>query len=313
MPSHPILLVGSVALDDVTTPFGEVRGAFGGSASYFALAARQFAPVRLVAVVGTDFPAEHRLLLEERGVDIRGLEVADGACFRWGGRYGDDLNSRETLYTHLNVFADFHPKVPAVFRDSPYVFLGNIHPALQAEVLAQVQAPRLVALDTMNLWIDTAHRELLEVLRRVDLLVVNDAEARQLTGEKNLVRAGRRLRDLGPSIVVVKKGEHGAALFSAGSEFATVAVPLEDVVDPTGAGDSFAGGLLGYLAATGDSSDAALRRAVTYGSVLASFTVQGFGISRLMTVRHEEIAARFATLRDLTQIEAGGALPGLDP
>jgi sugar/nucleoside kinase (ribokinase family) len=308
MPAQPILLVGSVALDDVSTPFGEVHGAFGGSASYFALAARFFAPVRLVAVVGSDFPPEHRRLLEERQVDTRGLEVAAGPCFRWGGRYGDDLNTRETLFTHLNVFADFHPKVPAAFRDSPYVFLGNIHPALQAEVLAQVHSPRLVTLDTMNLWIDTALEELLQVLRQVDLAVVNDSEARQLTGERNLVRAGRRLLELGPRIVVVKKGEHGAALFSAGGEFATAAVPLEDVVDPTGAGDSFAGGLVGQLAATDDRSDAALRRAVAYGSVLASFTVQGFGVSRLAEVRAAEIAARYELLRGLTHLEPGGAL-----
>lgn len=311
MNPQPILLVGSVALDDISTPFGEVRDAFGGSASYFALAASLFAPVRLVAVVGKDFPDEHRAFLEARKVDTRGLEIADGACFRWGGRYGDDLNSRETLFTHLNVFADFHPKVPAAFRDSPYVFLGNIHPALQAEVLAQVEKPRLVALDTMNLWIESAREELLRVVSQVDLLVLNDAEARQLTGESNLVRAGRRLLRLGPRTIVVKKGEHGAALFSAGGEFATAAVPLEDVVDPTGAGDSFAGGLLGYLAATGDHSEGALRRAVAYGSVLASFTVQGFGIARLATVRAEEIAARCAELRNLTQLEPGPAPPGV--
>jgi sugar/nucleoside kinase (ribokinase family) len=303
---HPILLVGSVALDDVHTPFGEVRGAFGGSASYFALAARFFAPVRLVAVVGTDFPAEHLALLRERDVDTRGLEVVAGNCFRWGGRYGEDLNTRETLFTHLNVFEHFHPKVPPEYHDSPYVFLGNIHPSLQAEVLRQVRAPRLVALDTMNLWIDTARTELLDVLQKVHLLVVNDQEVRQLAGEPDLVRAGRALLRLGPRTVVVKKGEHGAAMFSAAGEFAIPALPLDDVHDPTGAGDSFAGGLVGYLAATGETAGGALRRAIAYGSVLASFTVQDFGVARLRTVRDSEIEARFEQLRLLTHIEPGG-------
>jgi sugar/nucleoside kinase (ribokinase family) len=304
VPAHPILLVGSVALDELHTPAGSVRDAFGGSASYFALAARFFAPVRLVAVVGHDFPAAHRALLESGGVDLHGLEVADGPCFRWGGRYGADLNHRETLFTHLGVFEHFHPKVPAAWRDSPFVFLGNIHPALQAEVLDQVRAPQLVALDTMNLWIETARGELEAVLRRVDLLIVNDGEARQLTGETNLVRAGRRLLELGPRSAVIKKGEHGAALFAAGASFAVPAVPLEHVVDPTGAGDSFAGGLVGALAAHGDLADGALRRAMACGSVLASFTVEDFGMRRLQAVQHDDIAARFAALGQLTHFDA---------
>lgn len=311
--AQPILLVGSVALDDVETPFGAVREAFGGSATFFALAARYFAPVRLVAVVGTDFPAEYRDLLESYRVDTRGLEVAPGRCFRWGGRYGFDLNTRETLFTELNVFENFHPKVPPEFRDSPFVFLGNIHPDLQAEVLRQVQAPRLVALDTMNLWIDTAREALLRVLPSVHLLILNDAEARQLAGEANLVRAGRRLLDLGPRTVVVKKGEHGAAMFTREGTFATAAVPLEEVFDPTGAGDSFAGGLVGTLAASGDLSDAGLRRAIAYGSVLASFTVQAFGIERLRGVRPADIAQRFEQLRHLTHLDAGGAFPFAAP
>jgi sugar/nucleoside kinase (ribokinase family) len=301
--AQPILLVGSVALDDVRTPFGAVQEAFGGSASYFALAARCFAPVRLVAIVGTDFPAAHLELLRERDIDTRGLEIVDGKCFRWGGRYGDDLNSRETLFTHLNVFEHFHPKVPPAYRDSPFVFLGNIHPSLQAEVLRQVQAPRLVALDTMNLWIETARQELLDVLRSVHLLVVNDQEARQLTENSNLVQAARRLLEFGPRMVVVKKGEHGAAYFSAEGEFAVPALPLDDVRDPTGAGDSFAGGLLGHLAASGEVSQAAMRRAMVYGSVLASFTVQDFGVAGLCGVSAEQIAARYEQLRLLTQIE----------
>jgi sugar/nucleoside kinase (ribokinase family) len=305
---HPILLVGSIALDDVSTPFGTARGVFGGSAAYFALAARFFAPVRLVAVVGTDFPPEHLQLLRSTGVDTRGLEVVEGKTFRWGGAYAVDLNSRETLFTHLNVFENFHPKVPAEYRDSPFVFLGNIHPSLQAEVLSQVRSPRLVVLDTMNLWINTAREALLEVLRAVDVLVVNDEEARMLAGETHAVRAARRLLELGPRVVVVKKGEHGAAMFGGERDFAIAALPLESVLDPTGAGDSFAGGLVGALAATGETSSAALRRAIVYGSVLASFTVEDFGPGRLVAVRPADIAARYEQLRHLTHIEAAPPL-----
>jgi sugar/nucleoside kinase (ribokinase family) len=303
--AHPILVVGSVALDDVRTPFGEVHEAFGGSASYFSLAARFFAPVRLVAVVGDDFPVEHRRLLDSCGIDTRGLEVAPGACFRWGGEYGTDLNSRRTLFTHLNVFERFHPKVPPEYRDSPVVFLGNIHPELQAEVLRQVERPALVALDTMNLWIETARPALLSVLGSVDLLIVNDAEARQLAEEPNLVRAGRRLLGLGPRTVVIKKGEHGAAMFTEHGCFVSAALPLEDVYDPTGAGDSFAGGLVGYLAAAGERTEAALRRGIAFGTVLASFTVQDFGVQRLRSVVPDDIAARFEQLRHLTHFDAG--------
>lgn len=304
MTAQPILLVGSVALDELHTPAGSLHDAFGGSASYFALAARFFAPVRLVAVVGSDFPPAHRQLLETAGVDLRGLEVAEGPCFRWGGRYGEDLNTRETLFTNLGVFEHFHPKVPEGYRQSPFVFLGNIHPSLQKEVLAQIDSPRLVALDTMNLWIETARAELLDVLRSVDLLVVNDGEARQLTGESNVVRAGRRLLELGPKTIVIKKGEHGAALFASGGTFAVPAVPLEHVVDPTGAGDSFAGGLIGSLAVSGDLGDAALRRAIACGSVLASFTVQDFGVARLQSVTRHELAARYEELRHLTHFDS---------
>ena len=313
MTVQSILVVGSVALDDVRTPFGAVHEAFGGSASYFALAARFFAPVRLVAVVGRDFPPEHLRLLGDRGVDTRGLEVADGLCFRWGGEYGFDLNNRKTLFTHLNVFEHFHPKVPVEFRGTPVVFLGNIHPALQAEVLAQVESPVLVALDTMNLWIETARETLLEVLRRVDLLIVNDAEARQLAAEPNLVRAGRSLLRLGPRIIVIKKGEHGATMFSEKGSFATPAVPLEDVFDPTGAGDSFAGGLVGYLAATGDFSEASLRRGIAFGTVLASFTVQDFGVRSLCSVHAAEITACYERLRHLAHFDAAGPLPASGP
>ncbi|UCE01456.1 MAG: bifunctional hydroxymethylpyrimidine kinase/phosphomethylpyrimidine kinase [Candidatus Latescibacterota bacterium] len=301
MSAPPILVVGSVALDDIRTPFGEVSEAFGGSAAYFSLAARVFAPVRMVAVVGNDLPAEHLDDLQAQGVDTRGVEVADGLTFRWGGEYGYDLNARKTLFTHLNVFESFHPSVPAAFRRSPYVFLGNIHPALQAEVLEQVEDPVLVALDTMNLWIETARSELLQVLGSVDLLILNDSEARELAGEPNLVRAGRGLLELGPSCVVIKKGEHGALMLGESSMFCSPAVPLEQVCDPTGAGDAFAGGLVGHLAASGDLSDDAMRRAIAYGTVLASYTVEDFGVAGLRDVERADIEKRYRELRLLTQ------------
>jgi len=300
---QPILVVGSVALDSIRTPFGEAQNAFGGSATYFSLAARYFSPVRLVAVVGGDFPAEHRDLLAERDIDIRGLEVADGATFRWGGVYGSDLNSRETLFTHLNVFEHFHPKVPQEFRSTPYVFLGNIHPTLQLEVLDQIEEPRLVALDTMNLWIETARADLERVLRSVDLFILNDSEARDLAGTANLVTAGKRLLQFGPHTVIIKKGEHGALMITEDAMFCTAAMPLEDVCDPTGAGDAFAGGVLGYLASRDATSPAAMRHAIAFGTVIASFVVQGFGIERIRNLQHHELDARFERLRHLTHFE----------
>jgi sugar/nucleoside kinase (ribokinase family) len=302
--SSPVLVVGSVALDDIHTPSGEVRAAEGASASYFALAARHFAPVRIVAVVGSDFPSEHRALMEACDIDTRGLEVAAGETFRWGGRYADDLNDRTTLFTHLNVFEGFHPNIPEALRNTPYVFLGNIHPALQAEVLRQVQKPRLVALDTMNLWIDTARSELLDVLPSVDVLVLNDGEARQLANDSNLLRAAQRLLGLGPATVVVKKGEHGAMMLTAKTTFCVPAMPLEKVQDPTGAGDAFAGGFLGHLARRGEHDEEDLRCAVGYGTVVASYTVEAFGVRGLYDVDAAGIEARFAELRNLTQFGA---------
>jgi sugar/nucleoside kinase (ribokinase family) len=306
--ASPILVVGSLALDDIRTPFGEVHETFGGSAAYFALAARFFAPVRMVAVVGTDLPERHLRLVRERGIDTQGVTVVEGATFRWGGEYGYDLNARRTLFTQLNVFESFHPQIPAAFRGSPYVFLGNIHPALQAEVLRQVERPLLVALDTMYLWIETAGPELLEVLGAVDLLVLNDGEARELAGEPNLLRAGRRLLELGPRTVVIKKGEHGALMLNGTSLFSSPAVPLEQVCDPTGAGDAFAGGLLGHLAATGEHSDEALRRAIAFGTVLASFSVQDFGVQGLCDIGYTDIEARYDELRLLTHFGVGERL-----
>lgn len=308
MTARPILVVGSIALDDIRTPFGSVHETFGGSAAYFALAARFFAPVRVVAVVGRDLPPDHLQLLAERGVDTTGIEVADGATFRWGGEYGHDLNARTTLFTHLNVFETFHPRIPPAFRAAPYVFLGNIHPRLQADVLRQVQNPALVALDSMNLWIETAAAELVAVLPNVDLLVLSDSEARQLSGEPNLVRAGSRLRQLGPSTVVIKKGEHGAMMLAGDGIFSSPAVPLEQVLDPTGAGDAFAGGMVGHLAATGDHSHEGLRRAIAFGTVLASFAVQGFGVGGLVDITPAEIEARYDELRLLTHFGAAERL-----
>lgn len=306
---HAILVVGSVALDDIRTPFGAVQGAFGGSATFFALAARYFAPVRMVAIVGDDLDRGHLEMLRQRGIDTSGVEVVRGRTFRWGGAYGFDLNVRETLFTRLNVFEGFHPHVPAAFRDSPFVFLGNIHPQLQAEVLQQVTKPRFVALDTMNLWIESARQALLDVLRAVDLFVVNDSEARELAGEANLVRAGRRLLGLGPRTVVIKKGEHGALMLRDGSMFASPAVPLEDVRDPTGAGDAFAGGVLGCLAALDAPEELALREAIAYGTVTASFAVQGFGIQGLCDVTRADIEARVRSLRLLTQFADTDSMP----
>ena len=306
--AHPILVVGSVALDDIRTPFGAVHESFGGSAVFFALAARYFAPVRMVAIVGQDLDGGHLQALQARGIDTSGIEVVPGRTFRWGGAYGFDLNARETLFTQLNVFEGFHPRVPAAFRTSPFVFLGNIHPELQAEVLRQVETPQFVALDTMNLWIESARQPLLDVLRGVDLFILNDSEARELAGEANLVRAGRRLLELGPRTVVIKKGEHGALMLRDGSMFASPAVPLDDVRDPTGAGDAFAGGLLGRLAMLDAPEDMALREAIVYGTVMASFTVQDFGIRGLCDVDADAIAARIRSLRLLTQFGSSDSL-----
>ncbi len=292
-----LLVVGSVALDSLETPFGRREDVLGGSASYFSACASFFGPTRVVAVVGEDFPEEHLGFLASRGVDLAGLARKAGKTFRWRGRYEFDLNTAHTLETQLNVFAAFQPRLPDPYRDSDYVFLGNIDPDLQRAVLDQVRAPRLVACDTMNFWIDSKRESLLATLRRVDLLFVNDAEARQLAGEHNVVKAARRILSFGPRAVVVKRGEYGALFFSGDEVFAASAVPLADVFDPTGAGDSFAGGFMGYLARVRREDLAAMRRAIVLGSVLASFTVEQFGLDRLRTLAPEEIRARYAEAR----------------
>jgi sugar/nucleoside kinase (ribokinase family) len=297
---HPTLIVGSVAFDTLHIA-GECHAkVLGGSATYAAIAATHFGPVQLVGVVGRDFPDTATRMLKERGVDLAGLEVTDGETFHWEGKYSDDLGSRETLRTDLNVFADFRPKIPSTFRSTPFVLLGNIDPTLQMEVLDQITQPKLVLADTMNLWIDIRRSELCELCKQIDLLVLNDEEARQLTGKKNLVVAARALHDLGPKTVIIKKGEHGALLLQGPDVFSLPALPLSDVADPTGAGDTFAGALMGFIARSGDISSANLRRAVVYGSVLASFCVQGVSTSRISTATANDVSARYSEFQRLT-------------
>jgi sugar/nucleoside kinase (ribokinase family) len=301
MSAAGIAVVGSVAFDTIETPLGRAEEVLGGSATHFAVAASYFAPVHLVAVVGEDFPEAERDYLASRGIDLAGLEVRPGRTFRWTGRYHEDMNVRDTLDLQLNVFADFRPALSETIRRAPIVFLANIDPRLQDTVLEQFDDPTLVACDTMNHWIDSAREPLEALLPRVDLLVVNDEEARQLSGEQNIARAARRILELGPRSVLVKRGEYGAILFSPESVFAVPAYPLEDVFDPTGAGDTFAGGLVGYLAATGERSEGGLRRAIVYGSVLASYVVEDFGGQRLRTLTRDDIDRRYRQFVALTE------------
>jgi len=296
-----LLVVGSVALDSVETPFGRADNVLGGSATFFSAAASLLTPVQLVGVVGSDYPMEKLEPLVARGVDIAGLEHADGASFRWRGRYRHDLNSAETLETHLGVFSHFSPKIPDQFRRAPFVFLANIDPRLQREVLRQVERPRLVACDTMNFWIESRRPELLDLLEHVDLITLNDGEARQLTEQANLVKAARWILARGPKHVIIKKGEHGAFMFTESTVFFAPAYPLENVFDPTGAGDAFAGGFMGYLARTGDLSEPNLRRAVVYGSAMGSFAVEQFSIGRLLELTQKEIDQR---VRDFHRLVA---------
>ena len=298
-----ILVVGSVALDSVETPFGEAERVLGGSAVFFSAAASLLSPVSVVAVVGEDYPFEKLGFLAERGVDLTGIERADGESFFWAGRYSYDLNSRDTLETRLGVFADFRPRVPEGFRDSSCVFLGNIDPVLQLEVLDQVRSPDVVACDTMNYWIEGNRDALLELLKRVDILLVNDAEARQLAGDHNLLQAARWIQDRGPKIVVVKKGEHGAILFGLDWIFFTPGFPLEVVFDPTGAGDSFAGGFLGHLAAAASFDPDDYKRAMVYGSVMGSFAVESFSVDRFRSLEEGDILKRIMEFKEMTAFE----------
>ncbi|HEY7767866.1 PfkB family carbohydrate kinase [Longimicrobium sp.] len=298
-----LLVVGSVALDTVETPFGRAEDALGGSATFFSAAASLLHPVQLVGVIGDDYPVDALNFLAERNVDLAGLERAKGESFRWSGVYSHDLNSRETLETRLGVFADFSPKIPDQFRDAEWVFLGNIDPELQIGVLDQVHKPRFVACDTMNLWIEIKRQRLVELLGRVDLLMVNDGEARQLSGQHNLSKAARWILDRGPRYLIIKKGEHGAILFTPTSTFFAPGYPLEDVFDPTGAGDAFAGGFMAHLAQSGRLDDADLRRAVVYGSVLGSYAVEKFSVERFKDLTAEEIEERVRHFREMTGFE----------
>ncbi|HVZ72083.1 MAG TPA: PfkB family carbohydrate kinase [Polyangia bacterium] len=299
-----LLVVGSVGLDTVETRVGKRAEVLGGAASYFSVAASFLAPVRLTAVVGTDFPEEHTKLLESHHVDLAGLERVPGKTFRWSGVYAPDFSTRTTLDTQLNVFQDFQPKLPAAWTSSEYVFLANIDPVLQLSVLEQAQTAKFVACDTMNFWIGGPKRpDLLKLLQRVDMLLLNDEEARQLSGEANLPAAARAIRKMGPSSVVIKRGDAGALLFHEGGVFAAPAFPIEDVVDPTGAGDSFGGGFMGWLAHEGDTSPETIRTAMIMGSVVASFSVEDFSLDRFKRLDLGQIRERFQAFADLVHFE----------
>jgi sugar/nucleoside kinase (ribokinase family) len=298
-----IVVVGSVALDSVRTPFGESGEALGGSASYFSLSACHFAPVRMVAVVGDDFPTEHRAAFQSRGVDLSGLETAQGRTFRWRGEYDLELGHAHTLETQLNVFSDFHPHLDEGHRGCPFVFLANIDPELQLEVLGQMRRPRLTVSDTMNYWIARKPDRVLEVLRRVDIALLNEEEAKSLAGETQVVRAADRLLDQGATAVIVKKGEHGALYRSRDERFITPAYPVEALTDPTGAGDSFAGGFLGWLARSGRDDGHALRQALACGTAMASLAIEDFSPRRLMEIDREEIARRVGLLHGMVSFD----------
>ena len=298
-----LLVVGSMAFDSIKSPFGEVERVVGGSATYFSLAASYLTPVRLVSVVGKDFPKGTLDMLSARGVDLQGLKVAEGITFQWKGYYEFDLNIAHTVKTDLNVFENFSPVLPASYRESRYVFLGNIDPKLQLDILAQVREPKIVALDTMNFWIGKSPQLLREVIRSVDIVVINEAEVRELTGEFNLVKAARMLMRMGPGRVVIKRGEYGVLHLSDGEIFVAPAYPLETIFDPTGAGDSFAGGFMGYLASRDGAvlTEMDYRLATIYGSAIASFTVEAFSTERLQGLSREEIDSRLAAFRTLTE------------
>lgn len=294
----PLLVVGSIALDSVETPSDRRDDVLGGSAVYFSYAASYFTPVRLVGVVGEDWPREHTELLAARRIDTSGLETVSGAkTFRWRGKYLPNMNDRETLEVHLNVFGDFNPKLPDAFRSSRYLFLANGSPTLQMRVLEQVPDAELCVADTMDLWINIQHDELLELLKRLDGIVLNDSEAKLLTDEENLIRAGHKVREMGPKFVVIKKGEHGAMFFSRDETYVMPAYPTPNVIDPTGAGDSFAGGMMGYLAQCGSIDPPTLKKALAYGTVVASFNVEDFSLQRMRQIERPHVDARLEEYR----------------
>jgi sugar/nucleoside kinase (ribokinase family) len=298
-----ILVVGSVAFDSVETPFGRVDNVLGGSATYFSTSASFFTDVSLVAVVGEDFPQEHVDFLKSRSIDLRGLARNPGKTFHWKGRYGFDLNEAQTLETHLNVFETFRPRIPNEYAGAEFLFLANIDPELQMEVLDQVPRPRIVACDTMNFWISSKPEALKKVIERVDIFIINEGEARQLSGEANLIKAARKLLGFGVKTLIVKRGEYGVLMFNRSSVFSAPAYPLEEVFDPTGAGDTFAGGFMGYLAKTGDSSEEGIRQAIIFGSVMASFNVEDFSLNRLKSLDYREIEERYRSFKAMTHFQ----------
>jgi len=295
-----IVVVGTVAFDTVETPFGRGENVLGGSATYFSTSASFFSDVSLVAVIGEDFPEEHLQFLRSREIDLQGLQRIPGKTFHWSGKYGYDLNEAQTLDTQLNVLLDFKPELPDSYRDTEVLFLANIDPELQLQVLDQVKRPKLTACDSMNFWISSKPDALKEVIRRVDIVVINEGEARMLTGESNLVKAARSIISLGCKRLVVKRGEYGVLMFTADMVFAVPAWPLEEVFDPTGAGDTFAGGFMGYLANTGDLSEEGVRQALVFGSVMASFNVEDFSLNRMKRLTYAEIEARYRSFKGLT-------------
>jgi sugar/nucleoside kinase (ribokinase family) len=299
----PLLVVGSVAFDSVQTPSGKAEGILGGSASFIAVAASYFAPVKVVAVVGDDFDEEQMRVFTSRSIDTEGIERVRGKTFRWRGEYVGDMAEARTLETQLNVFEHFAPKIPPSYLGSAFVFLGNIDPPLQLHVRRQLPGARLVACDTMNYWIQRKPQQLKTTLAEVDMLLINETEARMISGSVNLRRAASAIQRLGPRIVVVKRGEYGACLFKDSTIFFAPGYPLEEVHDPTGAGDSFAGGFMGYLACAGDLSDHSLRRALVYGSVMASFTVEEFGLGRLLRLTREDVETRFTEFKSMTHFD----------
>ena len=305
-----IVAVGSVAFDTIASPSGKVEDVLGGAATYFALAASYFTDVRVVAIVGDDFTAEHENVLKKRGVDTRGIEHAKGKTFRWGGQYLDNLNEAKTDFTDLNVFQNFQPHIPSHYQDSQFLFLANIQPDLQAAVRREMKTVRLTGGDTMNYWINSARQQLAETLKLVDVLLINDTEAKSLAGESNLPRAAQKVLAMGPQALVIKHGEYGATIFFREGAFGigrhpfrAPALPIDEVKDPTGAGDSFAGGFMGYLASQGDLNREVLKRALFYGGVMGSFAVERFGTERLQSLTREEIDARFQIFRELTHLE----------
>jgi len=294
-----VIMVGTVALDSVRTPFGEVEETLGGSAVYASVAANTFAKVGLVGVIGNDFPKKHLEFLKKKGIDLAGLEIADGDTFRWKGYYEYDMNQAHTLDTRLNVLSRFNPKLPKEYCDARYVFLANTDPEIQLNVFNQIRKPKLVMLDTMNFWIDNKKEALKDIIGKVDVMLTNDAEARQYFGTPNLIKAGRAFLDMGPKAVIIKKGEHGAILFTGDQCFVAPAYPLENLVDPTGAGDSFAGGFIGWLAKTDDISPRNLRKAVVFGSIVASYNAEDFSLNKLKTITRDDIFNRYMSFQDI--------------